>query len=237
MKKLELIKELEKYPVLSLKTVKETIKKDGGYAKLVVYRLKKEKLIFEIEKNRYTLQKDPLAVASNITWPSYVSCWPALRYYNLTEQLPEVIFVITTRARKNREINFNNSKIIFIKIKSKYFFGYKKERYGDFDIFIANKEKAIIDSVLFKKISFLEISEIVKNNWGEFNEDIIINYLIKIKNKALIKRFGFLLDKIGADNYDKLRKFIDFKYIPLEYFIKIKGKKNKKWKIIENVKL
>lgn len=237
MKKLELIRELEKYPVLSLKTVKEVIKKNNEYAKLVVYRLKKEKLIFKIEKNRYTLQKDPLAVASNIIWPSYVSCWPALRYYNLTEQLPRVIFVITTRARKNREVNFNNSKIIFIKIKSKYFFGYKKERYGNFDIFIADKEKAIIDSVLFKKISFSEISEIVKNNWDEFNENIIINYLIKIKNRALIKRFGFLLDKMGADNYDKLRKFIDFKYIPLEYFIKTKGKKNKKWKIIENVKL
>lgn len=237
MKKLELIRELEKYPVLSLKTVKETIKKDSRYAKLVVYRLKKEKLIFEIEKNKYTLQKDPLVVASNITWPSYVSCWPALRYYNLTEQLPQVIFIITTRARKNREINLDNSKIIFIKTKPKYFFGYKKERYGNFNIFIADKEKALIDSALFRKISFSEISEIVKNNRDELNENIIINYLIKIKNKALIKRFGFLLDKIGADNYDKLGKFIDFKYIPLEYAIKAKGGKNKKWKIIENVKL
>src|SRR3989344_5954449 len=101
MKKIELIRELEKYPVLSLKNVKEIIKKDNEYAKLVVYRLKKEKLLFEIERNRYTLQKDSLIVASNITWPSYISCWSALRYYNLTEQLPKVIFVITTRARKN----------------------------------------------------------------------------------------------------------------------------------------
>ena len=86
MKKLELIRELEKYPVLSLKNVKEAIKKGNEYAKLVVYRLKKEKLIFEIEKNRYALQKDPFIVASNITWPSYISCWPALRYYNLITQ-------------------------------------------------------------------------------------------------------------------------------------------------------
>lgn len=237
MKKLELIRELEKYPVLNLKIVKGIIKKNKKYAKLVVYRLKKEKLLFEIEKNKYTLQKDPLGIASNITWPSYVSCWPALRYYNLTEQLPQVIFVITTRARKNREVSFSNSRIIFIKTKAEYFFGYKKERYGNFDIFIADKEKAIIDSALFKRISFSEISEIVKNNFEEFNKNIFIDYLIKIKNKTLIKRFGFLFDKIGADNYDKLKKFIDFKYVPLEYSVKAKGRKDKKWRIIKNVEL
>lgn len=237
MKRIVLINELEKYPVFTLKTVGEIIGKDRDYAKLVVYRLKKDKLIFEIEKNKYTLQKDPLVVASNIIWPSYISCWSALRYYNLTEQLPQIISVMTTRVRRKREIRFNNTRILFTKIKPKYFFGYRKERQGDFNIFIAEKEKALIDSVLFKKISFSEIGDIIKDNIRAINVNLLVDYLIKIKNKALIKRFGFLLESLGTDTYDRFRELLDSKYIPLDYALTAEGKKDRKWRVIKNAEL
>src|SRR3989344_1569486 len=194
MKKINLIKNLEKYPTFNIKVLKDIIEKDSEYAKLVIYRLKKEKLIFEIEKNKYTTRKDPLVVASNILWPSYISGWSSLRYYNLTEQLPQTISIFTTRARGKKEIFFNNTRIKITKIKPKYFFGYKKERYRDCEIFIADKEK------------------------------------------ALIKRFVFLLDMVKIDVYDELKRFIDYKYIPLDYAMKPKGKRNKKWRIINDVR-
>lgn len=237
MNKINLIRELKKYPVFNLKTFREIIKKESNYAKLSIYRLKKEDFIFEIEKNKYTTEKDAILISSNIIWPSYISGWSAIRYYNLTEQLPQAVLVITPRKRKKKEIRFNNTKIIFTKVQPKYFFGYKKESYGEFNIFIAEKEKALIDSVLLKKISLSEICEIIKNNLEEINVDLLINYLIRIKNKTLIKRFGFLLDSIGIDKYKKFKKFVDFKYILLDYALSEKGKKNKKWKVIENVKL
>ena len=237
MKKIDLIKELEKYPVFNLKILREIINKDRNYAKIVIYRLKKDNLIFEIEKDKYTTLKEAIVVASNLIWPSYLSCWTALRYYNLTEQLPKNIFVITTKSRKKRTLEFNNSQIIFIKAKTQYFFGYNKEHYGNFDIFIAKKEKAIIDSLYFKQISLSEIYEVIKNSLNEFDSNIFIDYLIKIKNKALIKRLGFLLDLLDMDLYDKLKRHINYQYIPLDYAISSKGKKNKKWRVIENVKL
>lgn len=236
MKNIEIIKELNKYSVFNLKTVKEIINKSSNYTKLVVYRLKKQKLILEIERNKYTTHKDPLIVASNIIWPCYISCWSALRYYNLTEQLPHNIFIITTRARKKRVITITNEKVFFIKSSPEYFFGYKKEIYNGFEIFIAGKEKALIDSALFKKISFSEIAEIIKNKKEEIDFDLLARYIIKIKNKTLIKRVGFLLDKLGFST-EKLVKLIDYKYIPLDYAVQKKGKRNKKWKVIENVEL
>ena len=237
MKRINLIRKLERYTVFNLKTLKQIIEKDNNYAKLVLYRLKNDKLIFEIEKNKYTVNKDPNIVASNIIWPCYISFWSALRYYNITEQLPHIINVITTRTRKKKEINFRGTKIIFTKIKPKYFFGYRKERYHDFNIFIADKEKALIDSALFKKISFSEICSTVKGSIDDIDKDLLVSYLIKIGNKALIKRFGFLLDKSGVSRYKKLKKFIDYKYIPLDYALKAKGEKNKQWKVIDNVRL
>jgi len=104
MKNVIIINELKKYPVFNLKILRDIIEKDSNYSKLVVYRLKKNNLIFEIERNKYTVNKDPLIISSNIIWPSYISCWSALRYYNLTEQLPQNVFVLTTRSRKKKEI-------------------------------------------------------------------------------------------------------------------------------------
>ena len=236
MKKIELLKELGKYPLFNLKTVRDMTNKDGNYTKLLIHRLKKDKLIFEIEKNKYTLNKDSFTIASNMIWPCYISGWSAVSYYHLTDQIPQAIFVITTRARKKREIIFNNTKIIFTKVKPKYFFGYKRERYGDYDIFIAEKEKALIDSALLKKISFSEVCDIIKDNVEDINIPLLIKYLIKIKNKSLMKRFGFLLDRLNIKN-DELSRLIDFKYIPLDELISKKGKKDKKWRIIDNVGL
>src|SRR3989344_1270508 len=236
MKKIELLKELKKYPLFNLKIVKDIINKDRNYTKLFIHRLKKDNFIFEIEKNKYTFGKDSFVIASNIIWPCYISGWSALIYHHLTDQIPQTIFVITTRARKKKEIIFNNAKIRFTKVNSKYFFGYKKERYGNYDIFIAEKEKALIDSALLKKISFSEVCDIMKGNVKNINIPLLIEYLIKINNKSLIKRFGFLLDKLNIKN-DKLNKLIDFKYIQLDYSISKKGKKDKKWRIIDNVGL
>ena len=86
MKKIELLKELEKYPVFNIKKIRDISGKDSNYAKLLVYRLKKDNLIYEIEKNKYTLQNDIFVIASRLIWPSYISLWSALNYNKLTEQ-------------------------------------------------------------------------------------------------------------------------------------------------------
>ena len=237
MKKIKLLKVLEKSPVFNLKTVKDITGKKGSYVKILIFRLKKEGLIFEIEKNKYTVHKDPLVIASYLVWPCYLSFWTALRHHDLTEQLPNAIFVATTRAKKNRLLRFNGTEIIFTKIKPSCFFGFAKEKYRDFDIFVAEPEKAVIDSALFKKLSFSEISHIVRDSITNFDTDKLIRYLLRVKSKALIKRFGFLLDSAGKDVFDKLRHHVSGEYIKADYALAKRGKKNKKWKVIENVKL
>ncbi len=252
MKKIALLRELEKYPVFTLETVMRILKKERNYIKLVIHRLKKEGLIFKIEKNKYTLHKDPILVASNIVWPSYLGFWSALRHHNLTEQLPQKISVITTRSRKNYQIEFAGTEIFFTKVNPGYFFGFKKEIYNDFIIFVSDPEKTLIDSALFKRISFMEISEIIKENFDDINAERIIQYALKTKSNALVKRFGFLFDNLGKDFFYIIGNAIgnlSSNYVLLDYSMPEEGKntdntdnsknknKNKKWRIIENVKL
>ena len=229
MKTLETLEKIKKQVVFTSKLLNIP---NNYYANLYLYRLKKKHLIERIEKNLYTVCKDPFIIASRIVWPSYISCWSGLNFYKLTEQIPHAIFVITPYYK--RAINFQNTPIIFITTKSKNFFGYKKVNYQGFEIFIADKEKSIIDSALFKKASFSELKEIIENNIKEINFGRFIRYIKITKNKSLIKRFGYLFDSIGKNFYPTLKRYIDKTYIPFDYAKKKEGVKNKKWRIIKN---
>ncbi len=232
IKSIEVYEKLKKYVVFDTKILNYFINKNQRYVNLFRYRLNKNFKIFKIEKNKYTLYNDPFLISSRITWPSYISCLSALNFYKMTEQVPQKIQVITVKNKK--PIKFFNTLIEFIKIKNENFFGFEKIRYNNFEILIADKEKALIDLALLKKISLFEIKDILKENIKILNVNKIIKYLKRINNSSLIKRFGFLLERLNYNIYPKLKNHIDLTYTSLAYSKINKGKKNKKWKLILN---
>ncbi|MBU2638656.1 MAG: hypothetical protein KJ955_06795 [Nanoarchaeota archaeon] len=231
----ELLEQLKKYPVFDLTKVARNVKTEEIYLKLLVHRLARKKVIQSIERNKYTMYKDPWVVASHLIWPSYISSWAALRYHNLTEQLPGTIEVVTSKKRRKRELSFQGMKIKFIITKPRLVFGFAKILSEEREIFVAEPEKALLDAALFKSMSFSEISEIVISNLPRLQKEKLIAYLIKVGNKSLIKRFGFVLDYAGKDYYGRLQKYVDHNYIALDYSLPRTGKKNIKWKVIDNV--
>ena len=223
---------LRKYAVFDTKILNYFINKSRKYINLYSYRLRKNLKIHRIEKNKYSVYDDPFLIASRITWPSYISCWSALNFHKMTEQIPQTIQVITVKDKK--PIKFFHTRIQFIKIKKENFFGFKKINYNDFEIFIADKEKTLIDCLLLKKVSFPEIKEILNENVKILNVSKIIRYLKIINNSSLTKRLGFLLENLDYEVYKKLKKHIDLTYTTLDYSRQNKGRKNKKWRLILN---
>lgn len=229
MKTINLIKILQNYPLFKENDVAKIVNKKPEYIKTLLYRLNEKKIIHRIERGKYTCYDDALLFASYIYVPSYISLWTAIRYYNLTEQLPKTIFVMVPKSRK--PLKFQDVSIEFI--KTKYFFGFKKERYRDFDIFIAEPEKAVIESLISKKIPLDEIEKTIKTK--QLNINRLLNYAIKTKNKSLIKRLGLVLEENNI-KCERLKRFVDANYIVLDLMLSKQGKKNKKWRIIDNRK-
>lgn len=237
MNRLRLLNELRQYPVFDNKIVKSIISKNNNYSKLVIYRLKKSGLIKKIIKNKYSCYQNDLFIAGNIVWPSYISIWSSLQYHNLTDQLSNKIFIITTRQVKNKSIKFDDLKFVFIKVKPNYFFGHIKININDFPVLMADPEKSIIDSLYLRKISASSIFDIIKENCKKLIIERITAYLERINNKTLASRIGYMLDKSGCDIYNNIKHLISANYIPLDNLLKKEGVKNKKWKIMENVKI
>jgi len=235
MDALNIVKKLEEYPTFNIDTFANIIDNDKTYAKVHLNRLKKRGIVKQIQRNVYTVQEDPLIIASRIIWPSYISFWAAFRYHNLTEQIPNKISVITTRSKSRENIVTMNTTIIFEKIRPSWFFGFSKIKIQGFEVFMAEPEKAIIDAVLLKKISTTEIYSLLKDNIRNISTNKMVEYIIRIKNKALIKRFGWMLESLECNYAKKLNKQAYKTTIPLDITRPLTGLKDKKWGIIVNI--
>jgi predicted transcriptional regulator of viral defense system len=235
METLQIVKKFQKYPTFNINTFANIIDKDKTYAKMHLNRLKNRGIVKQIQRNVYTVQEDPLVISSRIVWPSYISLWAAFRYHNLTEQIPSKISVITTRSKSRENIQMMNTVISFEKIKTAWFFGFSKIKIQGFEVFIAEPEKALIDAILLKKISTTEIYSLLQNNIKNISTKKIVNYMLRIKNKALMKRFGWMLESLECKHVKKLQKQTYKTMIPLDITRPITGLKDKKWGIIINI--
>ncbi len=219
----KILKQFSRVPVFSLSDVNQVIY-NRGYAKKFLKRMIKEDKITKIRKDIYTLHNDPFLISTSLVKPSYISSISALSYYNLITQIPNEIFCATT---KTSSITNFLMKINFF--HTPYFFGFKNEEYEGFKVLIAEPEKAIIDSFSHVPVSIFEEA------FEELNEEKMIEFLKKIKKSEIIKRNGYLMEKSGKEVYEKLKKFINYRYIKLDPLAKKIGKRNKKWRIIDNM--
>ncbi|MEA3255805.1 MAG: hypothetical protein U9Q22_08235 [Candidatus Altiarchaeota archaeon] len=228
MNSIKLLDKLKQKPVFRIMDVQKIINKNKRYSTLVVHRLKGRGLIKQITRNRYTTKDAIYPIASNLIYPSYISFWSASSLLGYTEQIPSTIQVVATRKLKS--IEFEGYKIKFVKLPKQEFFGYRKIRIDNNPIFVAENEKLLID-VVNKQNECGNPAEIElifqKTN---VNTEKIVEYLKRVGKPALIKRVGYLLEKIKS--IDLSSEFeLNRNYIILNQFSKKWEKNNPKWRI------
>ena len=231
MKSSEFIEILKnsKNSVFTFSQLARILGKKEEYAKVFINRLA-EKELFRLERNKYTLKgTNPFLIASNIIFPSYISFISAYSYYNLTTQLPRTFFVVSLKQRK--PISFDSNLIQFVKFEKFRFFGFKREIIEGKFVFVAEIEKAILDSLYLPR--YCSISETffaLKN--AKLDLKKLFRYSKEMKSVAVIKRLGYLLEISGIDSSEIKTSFKN--YSLLNPNLPKKGEKNEKWKLIIN---
>lgn len=127
-------------------------KKDN--LKKMIYRWRKNGWIYLLKKGLYelTYPKDfsisDMYIANKLYNPSYVSLDTALSNYSI---IPEVAMAVTSITTKpTRRFKNKHGLFIYRTVKPDIFTGYYIEKHGDFDILIAEAEKAFVDYLYFK---------------------------------------------------------------------------------------
>jgi len=139
--------------------------------KIVLHRLVAQNKLTRLMKGYYTLD------LSRVDWeqfvcellrPSYISLEYALHQYDIIDQVPTRITLITTK--KSREFRLSHQVLEYSHITSRLYFGYKIQ--GNF--LIAEKEKALLDELylisLRKRHLSLEGLDLSKINKKLFNQ-------------------------------------------------------------------
>lgn len=135
-----------------------------GYSKKLFFLLAKSGKINRVERGKYTCLDDPIAIATHITKPSYLSLWTAMSIRNLTTQIPFAIEVVTSRKRFKKKIDFLGTPVIFHTVNPRIMFGYEQVIWKEnIRVFVANKEKIVIDAISIGKIPEEEVLLMIKH--------------------------------------------------------------------------
>ncbi|MCX7845311.1 MAG: hypothetical protein N2312_01725 [Dictyoglomaceae bacterium] len=184
MKELNLY-EIKEMAVKSKRTVFTTaelanmIGKSKEVANVYIDRMIKKGLATKLLAGKISFTDDEYVIATQLIEPSYISLNSALHFYGHLQQVPKFIECITAKA--SRKYDFLG--IRYHKIHPSLFFGFKRVEKGLSYIFIAEPEKALLDSIYLSSISKDQAMEIRE----KLNEERIREY-IKIWNQRLSKK-------------------------------------------------
>ncbi len=224
-------RKLQKYEraVFSINELARIFHMTKAVASVYVYRMVKKELLYRIEKNKVSTNNDQFIIASQLNSPAYISFTTAFALHHTITQIPAKIYITTSRKRKS--INILGMETLFVTIKPKYIFGYRKIRKGHSYIMLADLEKAIIDCLYLPRYCHLQY---VVDALREADIAKVESYARTFGKEVVLRRLGYLLDVLGKKH--TLQRTTSTPYI-LYPIIRSKGTFNNKWYLYINVEV
>jgi predicted transcriptional regulator of viral defense system len=149
--------------VYSVQQLANLIGKSKTIAKVYFSRLTKKNLARKLLRGKITFEEDDEIIATQLVEPSYISLNSALLFHKSITQIPSNTECVTTK----NSIRFGQLGIVYHKIPPALFYGYSRHRKGNSYIFLADKEKALLDAVYLNLVSKDGAREIAATMDGE----------------------------------------------------------------------
>ena len=176
-------------------------------------------------------------IASSLVKPYYIGFWSALNYHGLSDQIPSTTFIATTQAKKPIEIL--DVEYHFVRLERNKFYGIMEIEVEGSGVKVSDPEKTIVDCLDHPEHAggIDEVARSIYFSHQELDFKKIKDYAERSKNVTILKRLGFILEKVGLlDKYKFV--FADFKpskgYPALDKLSPKKGKHNSKWGLLIN---
>jgi len=216
-------------------------------------RLAKGKYLFvhpEILYSRKGFSEDPLLVIdelmSELERSYYVAYISAAHLHGIAHQLPFALHIAVAR-RKRKNIRASGISIQFVTIKQNRFFGIENMKYSDTKLKSSDLEKTVLDCLERPDLcgGISDVAIMISDSAKRIDWKKLVEYAKQFKNQALAQRLGYVLEKSlhrgqGIDKVaiESLRKWANKKFAyPLEPGLPKKGRLNRTWMIVENVKI
>ena len=249
--------ETEKKTIIRAADIQSALNCSLNYAHGIVHSLKKKLWLERIKNGTYQFvpagygvypnkvaPANALAVGAAFVSPYYFSYYTSNSHYSFTTQMPFTYFVATTK--KKSTVEWQSAAFEFITLSKWKFFGYKTTRVFDVEVCMAEPEKSIVDS--FDKPHYAggieQLARVVWRGLPRINQDLLVDYALKMKSHSLVQRLGFVTDFLAKEGLVKplspnLRKmltsYVGRSVVYLDTRKPKKGTFSGDWKIMNNV--
>ena len=248
--------ETQKKTIIRAKDVIDILHCSADYAYVLLHKMERKHWLERINAGLYQFipaaygypEKIPpinaLMVGAAFIQPYYFSYYTANAHYGFTTQMPFTQYIATTKKKAN--VEWQSVAFKFVTLSKHKFFGYTLERSFDAEVYMAEPEKAIIDS--FDKPNYAggveQLARITWRSLPKINQNKLVDYALRMQSCALIQRLGFIIDTLSkerlvqplhTDLRSKLIEHVGKAPIYLKPGKTSTASFSKDWKIIENV--
>jgi predicted transcriptional regulator of viral defense system len=186
-------------------------------------------------RGRYCLPSaDHLAVASGIYQPSYASLMAAFEHHGTTTQSARIIDIVnpTHSGRMALHLESGDFKVRFVKVAGRLVFGYLRVLRQGAAANVADKEKAVIDTLLLP--GYAPLDEAVACIRSGIDPQKAMEYARRTGRQAVVKRLGFLLSMAGLGPDASTTGRLSKTYVPLDPSGPRRGVFDREWRVIVN---
>lgn len=230
-------------------TKKEAQEKLGITTRQLNYYLNmllREGFLRRIAKGIYTFSLEPgrasspheFVLAQILVPNGAVAYWSALNYYGLTEQIPRTVFIQTPVKRGYQKlIVLDGKRFKVVVVSPEKFFGIGTIRLGRREVQITDPEKTIVDCLDKPKYcgGIIEVVKALKN--ARLDYEKLLEYAERMKSKAILKRLGFLSERLelGIEKEIRLSENDKKSFALLDPSMPQGGRFNYRWGLRINV--
>ncbi|HDG98498.1 MAG TPA: hypothetical protein ENG73_10080 [Desulfobacterales bacterium] len=207
----------------------------------LLINLKRKGWIAQLEKGKYLVrggEANSFLIAARLVKPAAIAYWSALNHYGLTEQIPNTVFVQTTKRKRSREVL--NVRYKFITISPHKFFGLQKEWVRRNYYSITDIEKTILDCFdkPDKAGGFPEAVKGLCQASESLDKDKLWEYALLLRNNAVVKRLACISEMLDLKGFEEFqtnaREGLTLKYSLLDPLSPPGGKYLRKWRLLLN---
>lgn len=204
--------EQKNLPVFTTGDAKEILGTGDSSVWHTLHRLASKRRIERIERGKYLLVPaaagpdrywaEPVGVmASRLIEPYYVGFWTAMSLWDMTEQIPRTVQVVTTKRK--RKFEYGGNLFEFVTLAEKKFFGFVEENAGSGKKFnVSSREKTIVDCLMHPEYCG-GITEAVKSLWNAREEvcwPAVLEAAERVQVDVVLKRLGYLLSVLDIES-------------------------------------
>jgi predicted transcriptional regulator of viral defense system len=144
-----------------------------------------------------TWTQDSLVIGTHLATPSAIAYWSALRFWNLTEQVPRTVFVQTPRRKAHSSVTVEGVAYRMIHIATPRFFGLTTSNAGGQQFQVTDREKTVVDALDRPELcgGIWHISQGIAQQGTALDWNRLDSYVDRFRSGAVLKRLGYMIEK------------------------------------------